>query len=414
MPSAQTKPQTPIEPISSRGDPFTAIRSLDAQKAWLASRDIPNPYFLLHDGAAGARTIIEGRELLNFSSYNYLGLNGDAAVNHAAKEAIDLYGTSVSASRIVSGERPIHRELETELADFTATEEALVFVSGHGTNVSVIPDLVGPGDIIFLDAQCHNSSQIGTTVSGARRLTFPHNDWQALDRMLTQHRSAAKRALILIEGVYSMAGDVPDLPSFIMLKKRHDAMLMVDEAHSIGVLGATGRGLSEHAGVSAQEVDIWMGTMSKALASCGGFIAGRRELIEPIRYFSPGFMFSVGLPAPAAAAALAALRKLRAEPERAHEVRARAQQFRALARARGWNIGEGNDSAIVPLHIGDSARALRLSAALRDRGVNVQPIVYPAVPRNQGQLRFFFCRDHSPADIALTVDLLETVFSEPS
>ncbi len=412
MPAA--KINTPTEPACSplKGDPFTALRNLDAQKAWLASRDIPNPYFLTHEGTAGARTVIEGRELLNFSSYNYLGLNGDHDVNEAAKAAIDRYGTSVSASRIVSGERPIHQELEAELAAFTSTEDALVFVSGHGTNVSVIPDLVSAGDLVFLDAHSHNSSQVGATVSGARRITFPHNDWEALDRLLARHRNDARRALILIEGVYSMDGDVPDLPAVIALKKKHDTLLMVDEAHSIGVIGATGRGLHEHAGVSANEIDIWMGTMSKAFASCGGYIAGRSELIESIRYFSSGFMFSVGLPAASAAAALTALRKLRAEPQRATAVRARAQQFRTLARAHSWDIGPGETSAIVPLLIGDSGRALRLSSRLRELGINVQPIVYPAVPRNQGRLRFFFCRDHTSDDIEVTVNLLADVFAE--
>ena len=387
-------------------DEFTALRDLEAQKAWLATRGIPNPYFPVHTGTAGAHTAIDGRDLLNFSSYNYLGLAGSPAVNTAAKAAIDRYGTTVSASRIVSGERPLHRDLESALAAFTGTADALVFVSGHGTNLTAIPDLVGPGDVVFHDAAIHNSALLGARLSGARRVPFPHNSAAKLETLLTRHRASGRRALILVEGVYSMDGDPCDLPAFVALKHRFDARLMVDEAHSLGVLGATGRGAREHFGLAAADVDVWMGTLSKVFASCGGFLAGSRALIEPLRYFNPGFMFSVGLPPPAAAAALAALLQLQNEPWRAGQVRARAELFRTLARTRGWAIGPSRDSAIVPLLIGDSERALRLSAELRADGVNVQPIVYPGVPHRQARLRFFFCCDHSEDEIRRTADLV--------
>ena len=384
---------------SRRRDEFTALRNLDAQKAWLVARGIPNPYFPLHEGTAGAHTRIGGHDLINFSSYNYLGLNGDPAVNDAAKAAIDVYGTTVSASRIVSGERPLHRELEQQLAVFTGTEDALTFVSGHGTNVTVISDLVGPGDIVFHDAAIHNSALLGAKLSGAKRVPFSHNKPEKLAGLLERHRPAYRRALILVEGVYSMDGDPCDLPGFVALKRQHEAWLMVDEAHSLGVLGATGRGVREHFGLAADEVDLWMGTLSKAFASCGGFVAGRHSLIETLRYFTPGFMFSVGLPPPAAASALAALYKLTAEPARAHLVRARADLFRDLAREHGWSIGLSRDSAIVPLIVGNSEKALRLSAALMAAGINVQPIVYPGVAHRQARLRFFFCCDHTEAEI---------------
>lgn len=389
-----------------RRDEFTALRDLDAQKAWLAERGIANPYFPLHEGLAGARTVIGGREYLNFSSYNYLGLNGDPIVTAAAKAAIDRYGTTVSASRIVSGERPLHRELEAELAQFTGCEDALVLVSGHGTNVTVIGDLLGPPDVIFHDAYIHNSAVLGARLSGARRIVFPHNDWQRLDELLTEHRSAYRRALILVEGVYSMDGDPCPLPQFVALKRRHEAWLMVDEAHSLGVLGASGRGAREHFGLAADDVDLWMGTLSKALASCGGYLAGQHAIIETLRYFTPGFMFSVGLPPPAAGAALAALQRLRAEPQRPAAVRARAELFRALARERGWAIGPSRDSAIVPVIFGHSERALRASEALFAAGINAQPIVYPGVAHRQARLRFFFCCDHSEADVRQASDAL--------
>lgn len=388
-------------------DSFTSQPSLDAQKAWLRERGIPNPYFPVHDDIAGAHTRIGGRDYINYSSYNYLGLSGHPAVSAAAKAAIDRYGTSVSASRLVSGERPIHRELERAIAEFTRTEDCLVFVSGHGTNVNIVPELVGPGDLVLHDGYIHNSLLLGCQLAGAKRLAFPHNNLAALERLLTRHRAEHARALILIEGVYSMDGDLPDLPALVELKRRHQAQLMVDEAHSMGALGATGRGIAEHARVAATDVDLWMGTLSKAFASCGGYLAGSHAFIETLRYRTPGFMFSVGLMPPAAGAALAALRLLEAEPQRVQRLLARAELFRTLARDRGWNVGRSADSPIVPILLGDSERALRLSAALREEGVNVQPIVFPAVARNKARLRFFFSSEHTEADIHATVAALE-------
>lgn len=392
-------------------DAFTTQSSLDAQKEWLAARGIPNPYFPVHEGVAGARSHIGGRELINFSSYNYAGLCGVASVNEAAKAAIDRYGTSVSASRIVSGERPIHRELEGRLASFLGVEDSLVFVSGHLTNVTVIGELAGPGDVVLHDTHIHNSALLGCQLSGARRLAFPHNNWQALDRLLARQRAAYGRALILLEGVYSMEGDVPELPRFLEIKRRHGAQLMVDEAHATGVLGAHGRGLAEHFGVNPAEIDLWMGTLSKAFASCGGYVAGSHAFIEALRYRTPGFMFSVGLMPAAAAASLEALRLLEAEPERPARLRARAELFRELARAEGWNIGLSAHSAIVPILLGDSEKALRLSAALFRLGVNVQPIVFPAVARNKARLRFFFSSEHTEAEVRATVAALREGFA---
>lgn len=388
-------------------DAFTSQPSLDAQKAWLQARGLANPYFPVHDGLAGARTSIGGRDYLNFSSYNYLGLCGEAAVSAAAKAAIDRYGTSVSASRLVSGERPVHRELEQALAGFIGAEDCLVFVSGHGTNVTIVPELVGPGDLVLHDGYIHNSLLLGCQLAGAKRLAFPHNNLAALERLLVKHRAGHARALILIEGVYSMDGDLPDLPAILELKQRYQAQVMVDEAHSIGILGATGRGLREHTGVPAGAVDLWMGTLSKAFASCGGYVAGSHAFIETLRYRTPGFMFSVGLMPAAAAAALAALRLLERDPSRSHRLLARAELFRQLARARGWNIGRSAGSPIVPVILGDSERALRLSSALRDQGVNVQPIVFPAVARNKARLRFFFSSEHTEADIHAAVAALD-------
>src|SRR5206468_4137886 len=212
------------------------------------------------------------------------------------------YGTSVSASRIVAGERPLHRELEHELATLLGTEDCVVYVSGHATNVATIGYLLRPRDLILYDAHSHNSIIQGGVLSRASRRPFPHNDWAALDTLLSSLRGHHERVLVALEGVYSMEGDVPDLPRFIAVVKRHRAFLLVDEAHSIGVLGAHGRGIGEHFNVDPADVDLWMGTLSKAFASCGGYIAGRRAVVEHLQDGAPGFIYSVGMSPPDARA----------------------------------------------------------------------------------------------------------------
>ena len=268
---------------------------------------IGSPFFKVHEGSAGGRTRIAGREYLNFSSYNYLGLSGQLYVAAAAKNAIDRYGTSVSASRAVSGERPLHRELEAAIAAAYGVDDAVVFVSGHATNVTSIGYLFGPRDLIVHDELIHNSTLQGIQLAGARRLPFPHNDWAALDAILSEQRRQFERVLIVVEGIYSMDGDFPALPRFIDIKRRHKAFLMVDEAHSFGVMGATGLGIREHFSLAGDEVDIWMGTLSKTLAGCGGYIAGTTALVENLKFLAPGFLYSVGMAPPLAAASLAAL-----------------------------------------------------------------------------------------------------------
>jgi 8-amino-7-oxononanoate synthase len=367
---------------------------------------ISNPYFRMHDGLAGATTVIGGETFTNFSSYNYLGLAGHQEVNAAAKAAIDRYGTSASASRLVSGERPIHRELEQALAAAHGVDDCVVFVSGHATNVSTIGYLFGPKDLIVHDTLIHNSALLGSQLSGARRMPFAHNDWEALDRLLTQCRLQYERVLIVIEGLYSMDGDVPDLPHFVEIKRRHRAFLMVDEAHSFGVLGRGGRGIQEHFGLDGSDVDIWMGTLSKALASCGGYIAGERALVEHLKCAAPGFVYSVGIPPSAAAAALAALRLLNAEPHRPQTLQARGRQFLEAARARGIDTGLSVGLSVIPALTHSSLKAARLSEALFRRKINVQPILYPAVQERSARLRFFISSEHTPAQVQMTVDAL--------
>lgn len=370
---------------------------------------IGNPFFKVHEGQGGARTVIAGREYCNFSHYNYLGLNGHPAVCAAAKEAIDHYGTSAGASRLVAGERPVQRDLELALARVYGTEDCVVFVSGHATNVSTIATLFGPKDLILHDSQIHNSIVEGCRLSGAARHPFPHNQLEALEDFLASSRRRFEQVLIVVEGHYSMDGDIADLPRLIALKRKYGAFLMVDEAHSLGVLGAHGKGLAEHFGIDGKDVDIWMGTLSKTLATCGGYIAGSRALVDILKFAAPGFVYSVGISPPLAAASLQALRIMQAEPERVQRLRDNTRLFLSLARAEGLDTGLSAGFAIVPIITGNSRKAVTLSNQLSSYGINVQPIIHPAVEEKSARLRFFCSSEHTEADIRRTVHVLSAL-----
>src|SRR3954453_19173571 len=329
----------------SRFEAHRDIRMIEEAADYLG---IGDPYFRVHDGIAGAGTVIGERRYTNFASYDYLGLNGDPRVIAAAKAALDRYGTSVSASRMVSGERPIHRELERALARIHGAEDAVALVGGHSTNVTVIGHLLGRNDLIVHDALIHNSITQGAMLSGARRVPFRHLDPDAADKALADTRARHGHALLVIEGHYSMDGDVPDIAAFVAVARRRRAWLMVDEAHALGVLGPRGIGSADHAGIDPSEIDIWMGTLSKSLVSCGGYIAGRKDLIEYLKRTAPGFVFSVGMAPPSAAAALAALEILEREPERVHRLNERAALFLRLAGEAGLDVGGSVGAALVP------------------------------------------------------------------
>ena len=395
-----------IPPEHYRPESFPEYLKLKQSLDMLESSGLGNPYFTVHQCVSNDRTVIDGREMVNFSSYNYLGMSGDPVVVRAAQDAAGKYGTSVSASRLVSGEIPLHGELEEAIAEFLGTEAAIVLVGGHATNETVIGHLLGPGDLLLHDALAHNSIIQGGVLSGARRRPFPHNDPQAADHLLAEFRHEYRRVLVCIEGVYSMDGDIPDLPRFVELKRRHKALLMVDEAHSIGTLGAHGRGIAEHFSVTPEAVDLWMGTLSKSFGSCGGYIAGCREVVEYLKYTAPGFVYSVGIPPPSAAAALASVKLLEAEPQRTRRLQQRARLFLSLARQHGLNTGMSQDSPVVPVILGNSIHCLRLAAALRQRGVNVQPILHPAVEESAARLRFFLTALHTEEQIRHTLDAM--------
>lgn len=370
---------------------------------------IENPFFKTHDSVAGAVTQIAGREYINFSSYNYLGLAGHPLVNKAAKAAIDRYGTSASASRLVSGERPVQQELEAELANLYGVDAALTFVSGHATNVTTLGYLFGPKDLILHDSLIHNSALEGIRLSGAARRTFEHNNLETLEELLKELRHKFERVLIIIEGLYSMDGDTPNLKKLVSLKQQYKAFLMVDEAHALGVLGKTGRGSHELHGVDGADVDIWMGTLSKTLASCGGFIAGSQALIDLLKYGAPGFVYSVGLSPVLAAASLSALKVMLNEPCRVQRLQNRSQKFIQACQAEKLDTGLAEGYAVVPAIVGRTSKATKLSNKLFELGVNVQPIIYPAVEERAARLRFFLSAMHTDQQIEYAVKALVSI-----
>lgn len=387
---------------------------LRVQRALGEKLDLRSPYFRMHDGRLEPHSRVEGRDVLNFAGYDYLGLNGHPEVMAAAKEAVDRYGISASGSRHVAGERPVHRSLERALADHYQADDALLFVSGHATNVGVIGQLLGPKDLVVCDAGIHNSALGGAILSGAARRSFQHNDLDNLEEVLSRSRRKHQRALIVVEGLYSMDGDYPDLPRLIEIKERFDAWLMVDEAHALGVMGRRGHGIFEHFGVHPRRVDIWMGTLSKTLAGCGGYIAGDAVLVDYLRLTVGSFVFSVAVPPVIAAVAEKALEILHREPQRVARLQANGAHFVEYACRKGLDIGAGQGLAVAPVMVGDSIASVALSQLLLERGVNVLPVFYPGVPMKSARLRFFLTAMHSAADIETAIDRVVEARSEVS
>lgn len=366
---------------------------------------VANPFYRSHDGAAGATTAMGGRQFINFASYDYLATNTDPQTKERAKAAIDRFGISASASRLVAGERPVHTELEQDLASVYGVDAAVCFVSGYLTNVAAISCLMGPQDLVIHDEFIHNSALAGIKQSGATRRLFRHNDIANLESVLRTLSADFRRILVIVEGVYSMDGDIADLPALLELRSRYGFWLMLDEAHALGVLGKSGRGTFEHFGVDPSDVDIWMGTLSKTTSSCGGYIAGSQALVDILKAEAGGFVYSVGLAPVLAAAARSGLDILRSEPERTERLHRNGVLFLECARAAGLDTGLSVGFSVVPVIVGDSLRAVQLSNDLLDEGINVLPIIHPAVPEGMARLRFFITCNHTEEQIRHSVEV---------
>jgi len=392
-------------------DPFPECAALEERLAGLEAAGLENPFLLANERVQNRVARLGGRNVTSFTSFDYLGLAGHPDVTAAAKAAIDRFGCSASASRMVGGNNTILDSLDEELARFLGAERAVVFPCGYGTNASVFNHLFAEGDLILYDELAHNSIMQGANASKAGRRSFRHNDHAQLDGLLRDLRSQYRRVVIAIEGVYSMDGDYPDLPEFIEVKKRHDALLYVDEAHSLGTMGPGGRGICDFFDVDPTEGDLWMGTISKALGAGGGYLAGSDRLIRYLGFTTPAFVFSTACSPPNAAAALEGLRVIQREPWRVTRLRERSELFLKLAQDCNLDTGSSRDTPVIPVIVGSSTRAIQVSQMLLERGINARPILYPAVRETAARVRFFVTAEHTEEQIVGAVETLAEVMA---
>ncbi len=388
---------TPLADIFAKAGQFTQAREAMAMGIY--------PYFRPLSDTEGSVAIFEGKEVVMIGSNNYLGLTTDPRLRAAAKDAVDRYGTSVTGSRFLNGTLKLHLDLDCALAGLVRKPAALVFPTGYQTNVGTITAVVGKGDYVIIDKEDHASIVDGCMMSRGTMKRFSHNDLGSLEHVLKQlPRSAGK--LVVVDGVYSMGGDIAPLPEIIEISKRYGARIMVDDAHSIGVLGE-GRGTAEHFGVT-DEVDLIMGTFSKSLASIGGFIAGNEEIVHYIQHHARALMFSAALPAPNAAVVLKAVEIIENESFRVQKLWDNAEYMRAGFKKLGFNTGQSN-TPVIPVIIGDEYRTVLTWLALVEEGVYTNPVVPPGVPPNKSLLRTSYMATHEKEHLDRALKAFEVV-----
>ncbi len=352
-----------------------------------------------------ARVRVEGRgEMLMFGGYSYLGLIGHPAIDRAAQDAIARFGTGTNGVRLLAGTLPLHRELEESIAAFKGTEAAIAFASGYMANISTISALLERHDTVICDKLDHASIVDGCLLSGAKMVRFRHNDLDHLAERLAQANPDRQR-MVIVDGVYSMDGDIADLPGIRALCDRYGALLMVDEAHSLGVLGATGKGIEEHFGMGPETVDIKMGTFSKSIPSVGGFVAGSAKMITGLKHKARGFIYSAAIPPASAAASIAALQVIRDEPERVRSLQEKFGYFRDRLAAAGFDL-LSSQAAIAPVVCGSDEQATRLMMHCVERGIFVQAILPPVVPVGLARLRATVTSNHTIEEIDVGVEVL--------
>ena len=371
-----------------------------------------NPYFVPHDSVVRDTSMIYGRPVINLGSYNYLGMSGNPETEQAAIDAIKEYGTSASGARVLAGEKTLYRELEKEIAEWKHTDDAIVCTGGWATNVAFVSCFARRGDLIVYDALSHNSLTEGIRLSEADRKVFDHNDLAQLESILKKVEGRYNKVLIIVEGVYSMDGDIAPIPDFVRLKKQYKCFLMVDEAHSGGVIGDHAGGCDDYFHLAPDAIDIKYGTLSKALGACGGYIAARKEIVEYLKYSMNGFVFTAGIAPPLAAACKKAIEIIRRDNSAVTRLHENIHYFVRRARECGMNTCRAGESAIVPIMIGSDTVAVRLSARLLEKGVFVPPAMYPAVPAGESRLRFTISSTHSIEQLEKAVSELEKLMRE--
>ncbi len=415
-----SRPRIPEVTETTRApvDVFEKARTHDRLEQLEAAREGDLlPYFRLIESEAGPVMEIEGAPRVMLGSNNYLGLTGDERVKQAAREALERYGTGLTGSRFLNGTTPVHVELERELTEFMQVEDVIVYTTGHQANVGCIGTILEPGDTVICDSADHASILDGVRVSGAKLRPFRHNQMDKLERMLERAAGDGGGILVVVDGVFSMEGDVCDLPAIVELTERYGARLMVDEAHAVGVLGARGAGTCELFGLE-DRVDLRMGTFSKSLASCGGFIAGPADVVDYLRIASRPFIFTAaGVPA-AVGAALAALRVIRAEgPELMRRVLDNASYLRQGFGELGLRMVEPGTLAdrsqvstpVVPVMVGEDWQAVLLWKALFDAGVYTNVAIHPAVPPGGALLRTSVMATHERGHLDRALEIFAQV-----
>jgi 8-amino-7-oxononanoate synthase len=393
-------------------DVFAKVRGHERAEQLRAAREADLiPYFRKLEGPAGPVVHMEGADRIMLGSNNYLGLTGDPRVAEGARAALERYGTGLTGSRLLNGTIDLHLELEAELAAWMGAEEAIVFSTGHQANLGTLSALLAPGDTVIADSADHASILDGCILSRAKLRPFRHRRLDLLEKMLRRAEDDGGGVLVVVDGVFSMEGDVADLPRIVELCAAHGARLMVDEAHAAGVLGARGAGTAELFGVE-DRVDLRMGTFSKALASCGGFIAGTHEVIDFLRITSRPFLFTASNVPASLGAALAALRIVRSPegPELFARVLANAERLKAGLGALGFEVvADTVTTPVVPVVVGDDWKAVLLWRALYDAGVYVNVALHPAVPPAGALLRTSVMATHDEATLDRALDVFASV-----
>lgn len=349
------------------------------------------------DSPQGAWLVVDGKRVLNFCSNNYLGLANDARLKTAAQAAIEKFGVGPAAVRTIAGTLSLHNELEKRLAEFKGVEATISFQSGFNSNGAVLPALVGKEDVIFSDELNHASIIDGSRLSGAKISRYAHNDAEALEDAITKSAGTYRRALIVTDGVFSMDGDIAPLPQIVEVAERHDLMLMVDDAHGEGVLGRGGRGIVDHFGMHGR-VDVEVGTMSKAFGVVGGYVAGKREIVEWLRQRGRPFLFSSAVTAADAAACLRAVDILEESTELVEKLWDNARYFKKEMQHLGFDTG-ASETPITPVMLGDAELAQNFSRALFENDVFAMAIKYPTVPQGKARLRVMISAAHSQEDL---------------
>lgn len=352
----------------------------------------------------GRVNVVGHGEMIMLGSYSYLGLIGHPKINEAAKTAVDKYGTGTHGVRLLAGSLVLHNELEARIADFKKTEAAITFSSGYVTNLATISCLLRKGDTVICDKLNHASIVDGCLLAQAKFVRFLHNDMEHLERRL-QESAGNGRILVIADAVFSMDGDIINLPEMVRLCKQYGAYLMIDEAHSIGVLGQTGHGIEEYFGMPSDCIDIKMGTLSKAIPSAGGYVAGNAELIKFLKHEARAFIFSAALPPASAGAAKAAFDVIEEEPWRPAKLQSNYSHFAGRLREAGFDLLY-SETAIVPVICGATERAAMLAKYCQDKGIFVQAVVAPVVPEGLARLRACVSAAHTAEDIDYCADVL--------